>query len=103
MAGDDMSDFAINLKIFRKNKKYSQEQLAQKLNYGYTAIANYESGRNEPSIDDLMKLARVLNVTLDELVGLELTTQENEFLSSFKKLNEENQNRILDLMDALQN
>lgn len=102
MTGDDMSDFAINLKIFRKNKKYSQEQLAQKLNYGYTAIANYESGRNEPSIDDLMKLARVLNVTLDELVGMELTTQENEFLSSFKKLNEENQNRILDLIDALQ-
>ena len=52
-----MSEFAANLKQFRKRKKYSQATLARKLNYGHMTIANYESGRNEPSIDDLIKIA----------------------------------------------
>lgn len=39
-----MSDFAQNLRKYRKQRKYSQMELAKELNYGYTAIANYESG-----------------------------------------------------------
>jgi len=98
-----MSDFAKNLRKFRKQKGYSQERLAQELHYGYTAIANYESGRNEPSIDDMVRLAEILDVTLDELVGVRGTAAEKKLLSSFKKLNSENKNRILDLIQALQN
>ena len=56
--GDTMSDFAKNLRKFRKQKGYSQEKLAKALHYGYTAITNYEGGRNEPSYDDLMALSR---------------------------------------------
>ena len=52
-----MSEFAENLKRFRKSKKLTQTELGKMLNYGSTAIANYESGRNEPSIDDLIKIA----------------------------------------------
>ena len=51
-----MSDFAKNIRKFRKQKGYSQTELAKILNYGYTAIANYESGRNEPSLDVLIVL-----------------------------------------------
>lgn len=97
-----MSDFAKNLKQYRKQKKYSQEKLAKELHYGYTAIANYESGRNEPSIDDLILLAKALNVTVDELIGMEYTSKEEELVASFLKLDEKNQNRIMDLMQALQ-
>ena len=97
-----MSDFAANLKRFRKRKKYSQVALAKELNYGHTAIANYESGRNEPSIDDLIKIANALNISLDELVGKNPSKKEECFLHEFQKLSEENQNRILDLIEALQ-
>ena len=97
-----MSDFAKNLKRFRKQKGYSQQKLAKALDYGYTAIANYESGRNEPSFDDLIRLAQILDVTLDVLIGMEFTLEEKELVSIFRKLNAENKNRILDLMQALQ-
>lgn len=97
-----MSDFSTNLRKYRKQKGISQVDLAKALHYGYTAIANYESGRNEPSFDDLIHLAKVLDVTLDELVGMEYTAKEKELVSSFKKLSLENKNRILDLIDALQ-
>ena len=65
-----MSDFSFNLKKYRKRKNLSQCKLAKTLHYGCTAIANYESGRNEPSIDSLIKLAEALDVTIDELVGI---------------------------------
>ena len=97
-----MSDFAKNLRRYRKRKNYSQEKLAKELHYGYTAIANYESGRNEPSIDDLIRLAKALNVTVDELSGMKFTSKEEELVACFLKLNEENQNRIMDLIQALQ-
>lgn len=97
-----MSDFAKNLRQYRKQKNYSQEKLAKELHYGYTAIANYESGRNEPSIDDLIRLARALSVTVDELIGVEFTSKEEELVASFLKLEEKNQNRIMDLIEALQ-
>ena len=75
--------------------------MAKELHYGYTAIANYESGRNEPSIDDLIRLAKALNVTVDELIGMKFTSKEEELVACFLKLNEENQNRIMDLIQAL--
>ena len=63
-----MSAFAANLKKIRKNKKVSQKVVAQQLGYGYTAIANYESGRNEPSIDDLIKIADYFDISVDYLL-----------------------------------
>ncbi len=98
-----MSDFAKNLKYFRKQKNYSQAQLAEHLNYGYTAIANYESTRNEPSFDDLIKLAELLDVTTDELLGVPFKTSEQTLLSNFKKLSSENQQILLLLLNALVN
>lgn len=97
-----MSDFAKNLKRFRKQKGYSRQRLAKALDYGYTAIANYESGRNEPSFDCLIKLAELLDITVDELLGVELKTEEKKLLSSFKKLDEEKKKMMIDLIHTLQ-
>ena len=102
MNGDDiMSDFAKNLRQFRKEKGYTQIELAKMINYGYTAIANYESTRNEPSLDTLIELARILDVTTDELIGAHPLTDENQILARFKKLSAENQRIVSELIDAL--
>ena len=66
-------EFRERLKFLRENyyvngKKLTQTQLANILGYGYTAISNYESGRNEPSINDLKKIADFFNVSLDYLL-----------------------------------
>lgn len=96
-----MSNFAYNLRKYRKREQYSQVELSRLINYGYTAIANYESGRNEPSLDVLIALAKILGVTIDELIGAEYHEEEQIFKSNFKKLSESNQKIILDLIDAL--
>ena len=97
-----MSDFGENLKKLRKQKGYSQVRLAKELHYGSTAIANYESGRNEPSFAVLIRLAELLDVTVDELIGVEETAEEAALLAAFKKLDKENKKRVLDLIQALQ-
>jgi len=96
-----MSNFAINLKRYRKEKGYSQIALAKQINYGYTAIANYESSRNEPSLDTLIKLAYILGVTTDELVGAPPLSDEYDMFMKFKRLSSENQAIISALINAL--
>ena len=102
MNGDDtVSDFAKNLRQFRKEKGYTQIELAKLINYGYTAIANYESTRNEPSLDTLIDLARILDVTTDELIGAYPLTDESQILARFKRLSTENQRIVSELINAL--
>ena len=61
--------FSKRLKELRKERGLTQSQTAKVLDYGYTAIANYESERNEPSLSDLCRIADFFNVTTDYLLG----------------------------------
>ena len=61
-------EFKDRLKALRKEFNMQQRDLGRILNYGSTAISNYESGRNEPSIGDLVKIAECFNVSLDYLL-----------------------------------
>lgn len=62
-------DFKLRLKQLRLKKGLKQWAVAKVLGYGYTAVSNYESGRNEPSIKDLICLAKFFNVSVDYLIG----------------------------------
>ena len=95
-------EFRERLKALRKEIGLTQIELGEKLNYGSTAIANYESGRNEPSLDVLIVLADALGVTVDELLGVEQNPEEKRLLSAFQKLDEEEKMTILNMMDTLQ-
>ncbi len=64
-----MTVFSNRLKMLRKQRKINQTRLAEMLGYGYTAIANYESGRNEPSLGDLCRIADFFDVSTDYLLG----------------------------------
>lgn len=62
--------FAERLKQLRKEKAMTQTELSKTLGYGYTAIANYESGRNEPSLSDLISICKIFDVSSDYLIGI---------------------------------
>ena len=65
------NNFKNTLKFLRLQNKLTQKSLGAAIGYGYTAISNYESGRNEPSINDLIKLADYFHVSVDFLIGHE--------------------------------
>ena len=55
--------------ILRKQNGFSQEELAEKCQVSRQAIAKWESGESVPTIEKLIYLAGLYEVTLDELVG----------------------------------
>ena len=60
--------FHEQLKELRKMHHFTQKQMATLLSITERAYRNYELGRNEPSISDLVQMADVFNVSLDYLV-----------------------------------
>lgn len=65
------------LKQLREKAGFSQEQLAEQLHVTRQAISKWELGKAEPSIDVLLQLASIYDVTLDYLIkGQELYTPE---------------------------
>lgn len=66
-----MSNLAINLNKIRNNLKVSQQEVADAIGRSKTAIAKWENGESEPSIDDAIKMASFLNVPLELLISEE--------------------------------
>ncbi len=60
----------------RKQAGLSQEELAKRLGLTRQAISRWESGAALPTVDNLVELARVLEVSVDEL--LQLTREEKQ-------------------------
>lgn len=53
------------MKLLRKKKGVNQDALAEYLGISRGAISNYESGKRNPNIKDLAKIAKFYNVGLD--------------------------------------
>ena len=75
----------------RKNKKLSQEQLAEKLNVSRQTISNWENGKFYPDIDALVKISKCFNISLDDLLSyddkvLDYLKDSTDVVKSNKKL-----------------
>ena len=63
------------LQELRKQKRLTQEELAERLYVSRTAISKWESGRGYPNIDSLKAISKFFEITIDELLsGDELLT-----------------------------
>ena len=52
----------------RRNKGWSQTQLAQQLKISPSAVGMYEQGRREPSVELVVEMASLFGVTTDYLL-----------------------------------
>lgn len=60
--------FSQRLKKERINKGWSQEELAKKLFVSRQSVSKWENGQNYPSIEIIIKISDLFNVTIDELL-----------------------------------
>lgn len=88
-------DFGLRIKERRVMKNFSQKQLGGLLGVTKDTISKYESNVLTPSLDRIVKLARILDVSLDYLMGIEsiptiklygLTQEQCEWLIQTVKL-----------------
>lgn len=61
-------NFSEKLKLLRKNKGYTQEELAAQLNVSRIAVAKWEAGQTYPDIMNLIQISNMMNVSVDYLV-----------------------------------
>ena len=88
-------NFSNNLKRLRKEKGFKQADLADLLELQRSTIGKWENGVNYPSVEILDKLAALLEVSTDELLGrapqierYKRDAQNVRLLSQYSKLND---------------
>jgi transcriptional regulator with XRE-family HTH domain len=64
-----MSEFAERLRLLRESRQLTQVRLAELVGVDPRAYNRWERGTIAPHLDTLVKIADVLQVSLDELVG----------------------------------
>ena len=62
-------EFSERLKILRKQAQLTQVDVAEKLGISQPAYASWERGIKKPTQENLVKIAQLLNVSVDYLVG----------------------------------
>ena len=101
----------MNLKPLREEKNATQDSIAKLLNVQRYTYAKWEQGRAEPSINDLIKLAEIFEVSIDYLVGKEetmptvhgtaLSGLQHQLLSVFDLLSEVDKHKVIGYANAL--
>lgn len=57
-----MANIGKNIRILRQQKNMTQDELAEQLFVSRQTVSNYETGRSQPDIDTLLRIAEVLGV-----------------------------------------
>ena len=100
--------FGKNLAMFRKEKGLTQEGLVKKSGVAISQIRRYEADKSSPTLDVVVRLAKTLGVSIDELVFDKATgmtaskiidrelLEQFEMVSSLEKEDREAVKRILE-------
>lgn len=83
-----------NILNLRKNKKMSQEQLAEKIGVTRQTISNWELNETAPDTNQLILLSKVLDVNINKLVGNNINDLLIEKVSNTENLTKINMKMI---------
>ena len=72
-----MSHFAENIRLLRIRKDWSQTELASKVGIDKSLVAHWEAGRRKPTVEGVLLLAKLFEVTVENLWEVKL--RENNF------------------------
>lgn len=64
----DMTTFGIRLKQARKNKRLTQNEVADQLGIDFTTVSKYENDKSQPDNETLREIAVLYDVSLDWLI-----------------------------------
>lgn len=105
---DILKDFGQRVKTLRKQKKWTQKELATKFDVRPAHLNKYESGLHTPPLDKLIKLAEIFDTTLDYLLtggsSEDKPLHNLRLLERFRALEQfgaEDQEALIKLIDAM--
>ena len=89
--------FGDNLKLIRKNKKMSQEELAEKVNVSRQSVSKWETGEAYPEMNNILELCKIFNCKINDLVHedmSDISSLDEEIVMKVAKLNEKKQKQV---------
>lgn len=96
--------FGDNLKRLRKNKKLSQEQLAEKVNVSRQSVSKWETGEAYPEMNNILELCKIFHCRINDLVNdsiIDMDSLDDETKKNIVKLQNEEQRKIKGLSKAV--
>lgn len=83
--------FGENLKTLRKQKGFSQEELAARLHVVRQTISKWEKNLSVPDADTLIRLAEILEVSVSELLGTKIESENvaSDVAEQLSRINEQ--------------
>lgn len=82
--------FGEKIKEARKAKKYTQKQLAERINAKHNSVSDWENNKNKPDPDTIELLCGVLDITPNYLLSSysgDFSPIEKEIIQKYRKLN----------------
>ena len=100
-----MISFSERLKELRKRNNLTQQVLADKVGTNRVNVTKWETGRTEPTLENIVKLAKILDTTTDELLGRKInfgdTILRKKYKYDLSVLKESNIQTLYDLKITL--
>lgn len=90
-----------NIRSLRKSAGLTMKQFGSLMGVSESAISLYETGKNEPDIKMLIKMAEYFGVTIDTLVGCNSSGQPEEIKNQHPAQGEELDNSLISLLMEL--
>ena len=96
--------FGDNLKLIRKNKKMSQEQLAEKMNVSRQSVSKWENGEAYPEMNNILELCKIFNCKINDLVHTDMSdinSLDKEIIMNVVKFNDKKQKQVKTLSNVI--
>ncbi len=98
---------ALLIKEKRRVYGYTQEQIAEQLDISYSYYTKIENGIQAPSLEKLVRIASLLNLSLDKMIfgssseGRSFSPDAQELLHSINQFSREDIAQLLDLLGKI--
>ena len=98
------------IKQLREENNWTQLDLSKKMDCSMSSIAMYENETRKPSMEVLIKLSEIFDVSIDYLLGksdirnpnkIDINDMDIAFSSGIKGLNKQNQEVLKNIMEGL--
>lgn len=98
--------FGDNLKLIRKSKKMSQEELAERVNVSRQSVSKWETGESYPEMNNILQLCKIFNCKINDLVHTDMSdisSLDEEIIMNVVKFNEKKQKQVKSLSNLIKN
>ena len=89
--------FGDNLRKLRKQKKISQENLAEKVGVSRQSVSKWETGESYPEMNNILELCKIFHCKINDLVNdsiIDMDSLDDEIKMSVVKFKKEKQKKI---------